>query len=122
MPMTQAFVSFNYFPRCSLFDLRFAKHRPFLAKTPLFADISAEQSRDCMQHIDAAENALIVTITLPTRHLDGSHGVRDGGRRRQQVRAALDNRVARVREIAIRSQQLDDRAQPLPVRVQVGVV
>jgi hypothetical protein len=120
--MTQAFVSFNYFPRCSLFDLRFAKHRPFLAKTPLFADISAEQSHDCMQRIGAAENVLIVTIKLPTRHLDGSHGVRDGGRRRQQVRAALDNRVACVREIAICSQQLDDRAQPLPVRVEVGVV
>jgi hypothetical protein len=120
--MTQAFVSFNYFPRCSLFDLRFAKHRPFLAKTPLFADISAEQSRDCMQRIDAAENALIVTITLRTRHLDGSYRVCDGGRRRQQIRAALDNRVARIRKIAIGSQQLDDCAQPLPVRVEVGVV
>src|SRR5882757_4467059 len=32
MPMTEAFVSFNYFRRCSLFDLRFAKRRPFLAK------------------------------------------------------------------------------------------
>ena len=40
MPMTDAFVSFNYFYRCSLFDLRFAKPRPFLAKTPLFADTS----------------------------------------------------------------------------------
>ena len=82
-----------------------------------------QQPRDCMQRIDAAENALIVTRALRTaRHLDGSHGVRDGCRRRQQIRAALDNRVARVRKIAIRRQQLDDRAQPLPVGVEVGVV
>jgi hypothetical protein len=120
--MTEAFVSFNYFSGRSLFDLRFAKHRSFLAKTPLFAQISTEQSRDCMQRMGAVENALIVTCTLRTRHLDGSYGVRDSGRRRQQIRAALDNRVARVGEIAIGGQQLDNRAQPLPVRVEVGVI
>jgi len=47
--MTEAFVSFNYFRRCSFFDLRFAKGRLFLAKTPLFADSPAQQPRDCMQ-------------------------------------------------------------------------
>jgi hypothetical protein len=80
MPMTEAFVLFNYFRRCSLFDLRFAKRRPFLAKTPLFADISSQQPLDCMQRIRAVETVLIVTSALPTRHLDGSYGVRDGGR------------------------------------------
>ena len=78
--MTNAFISFNYFYRRSLFDLRFAKPRPFLAKTPLFADTSTQQPSDCMQRIDAVENALIVTGALPTRHLDGSYGVRDGRR------------------------------------------
>jgi hypothetical protein len=41
--------------------------------------ICLQQPRDCMQPIRAVENALIVTRALRTRHLDGSHGVRDGG-------------------------------------------
>ena len=81
MPMTECFVLFNYFLEVQSFHLRFAKHRPFVAKTPRFAESQSKQSRDCMQQIHAIAIARIVTRALRTSwHLDGSHGVRDGRR------------------------------------------
>jgi hypothetical protein len=75
----------------------------------------APQPRDCMQWS-------IVTNRLRTRALDRSHGICNGGGRGQQVGSALDDRIASVGEIAIGRQQLDDRAQALPIGIEVRVV
>ena len=43
--------------------------------------VDAKQPSDCMQRIHVVEIGAIVTNALRTGwHLDGSHGVRDGGR------------------------------------------
>ena len=85
--MTEVFISFNYFRRAQ--PLSFAIRKTFAASRENSAIrqclplIVAKQPHDCMQWIRIVEIVPIVTNVLPQlrtrRHLDGSHGVCDGG-------------------------------------------
>ena len=81
--MTEAFVSFNYFRRRSLYHLRFAKRGHESRKLRYLPRLARAQPCDCMQRIRAVESRTDcyerITASRTRRRLDGSHGVRDGG-------------------------------------------
>ena len=56
------------------------------------------------------------------RRLDRVHGVRHRGRRRQQVRLALDQRKPGIGQVALGGQQHNDRTEALGRGVEVGGV
>jgi len=78
--MTAALILFNYFRSAQSFSFAIRKTFPAMREKLGFAQTTSEQSRDCMQRTHAVETAQFVTNGLRTCwHLDGSHGVRDGG-------------------------------------------
>ena len=64
-----------------------------------------------------SESTSAITITFiritPRFRESAARRVRHGGIGRQQVRPALNQRVARVGEVALCGQQFDDRAEAL---------
>jgi hypothetical protein len=61
-------------------------------------------------------------VSRRRRHRDGAGRVCDRGRRGEQVGFTLDKRITGVSQIVARGKQFDDRAESLPISVQVGIV